>query len=325
MKRLTSLPVQIFELVLTQILKMKISIITMAVSVLFFLYSTAQEPIPATINPINETFQVDTLANDGEELEVDSLKLTNDETLYKSIWNSTQIKYPANTLPNKNDTITISLLNSGDSPFVMPVKGQILSKFGPRHRRMHTGTDIRLNSGDTVRCAFDGRVRLAKVFRGYGNLVLVRHNNGLETIYAHLKAIKVKVNDTIKAGDLIGLGGRTGRATCNHLHFETRLFGEPFDSNKYIDYETFALRSDKVIYKNKQFVTDLKDLREKPAPENKLLLASGGSGASRHVIRKGDNLWVIAKKYNTTVKKLCAANKITASKTLKVGSVLRIN
>jgi len=303
---------------------MKISIITLAVSVLFTLYSTAQEPIPATINPINETFQVDTLANDGEELEVDSLKSC-DETIYKNIWNSTQIKYPTNTLPNKNDTITISLLNSGDSPFVMPVKGQILSKFGLRHRRMHTGTDIRLNSGDTVRCAFDGRVRLAKVFRGYGNLVLVRHNNGLETIYAHLKAIKVKVNDTIKAGDLIGLGGRTGRATCNHLHFETRLFGEPFDSNKYIDYETFALRSDKVIYKNKQFVTDLKDLREKPAPENKLLLASGGSGASRHVIRKGDNLWVIAKKYNTTVKKLCAANKITASKTLKVGSVLRIN
>jgi murein DD-endopeptidase MepM/ murein hydrolase activator NlpD len=324
MKRLPSLPVQIFELVLTQILKMKISIITLAVSVLFSLYSTAQEPIPATINPINETFQVDTLANDGEELEVDSLK-TCDETIYKNIWNSTQIKYPTNTLPNKNDTIIISLLNSGDSPFVMPVKGQILSKFGPRHRRMHTGTDIRLNSGDTVRCAFDGRVRLAKVFRGYGNLVLVRHNNGLETIYAHLKAIKVKVNDTIKAGDLIGLGGRTGRATCNHLHFETRLFGEPFDSNKYIDYETFALRSDKVIYKNKQFVTDLKDLREKPAPENKLLLASGGSGASRHVIRKGENLWVIAKKYNTTVKKLCAANKITASKTLKVGSVLRIN
>jgi len=303
---------------------MKISIITLAVSVLFSLYSTAQEPIPATINPINETFQVDTLVNDGEELEVDSLKSC-DETIYKNIWNSTQIKYPTNTLPNKNDTIVISLLNSGDSPFVMPVKGQILSKFGPRHRRMHTGTDIRLNSGDTVRCAFDGRVRLAKVFRGYGNLVLVRHNNGLETIYAHLKAIKVKVNDTIKAGDLIGLGGRTGRATCNHLHFETRLFGEPFDSNKYIDYETFALRSDKVIYKNKQFVTDLKDLREKPAPENKLLLASGGSGSSRHVIRKGENLWIIAKKYNTTVKKLCAANKITASKTLKVGSVLRIN
>lgn len=302
---------------------MKISAITLTISLLFSLYSIAQQPLPATINPINETFQVDTLGNEVEELEVDSLKSC-DQTIYKNIWNSTQIKYPANTLPNKNDTITISLMGSGDSPFVMPVKGQILSKFGPRHRRMHTGTDIRLNSGDTVRCAFDGRVRLARKFNGYGNLVLVRHNNGLETIYAHLKAIKVKVNDTIKAGDLIGLGGRTGRATCNHLHFETRLFGEPFDSNKYIDYETFALRSDKVYYKNKQFEIDVNNLRDKPAPENTLLLASG-SGASKHVIRKGDNLWVIARKYNTTVKKLCVKNNITAQKTLKVGSVIRIN
>ena len=296
---------------------MKKTAITLAIGILFSLYSIAQEPLPATINPINETFQVDTLTNDGEELEVDSLKPTCDETLYKNIWNSTQIKYPANTLPNKNDTVIISLFSSSDSPFVMPVKGQILSKFGPRHRRMHTGTDIRLNSGDTVRCAFDGRVRLAKSFRGYGNLVLVRHNNGLETIYAHLKAIKVKVNDTIKAGDLVGLGGRTGRATCNHLHFETRLFGEPFDSNKYIDYNTFALRSDKVYYKNKQFVTDLKDLRDKPAPENKLLLASGGSGVAKHVIRKGDTLSVIARKYNTTVKKLCVTNKNYSSKNAK--------
>jgi hypothetical protein len=303
---------------------MKKTVIILAIGMLFSLYSTAQEPTPATINPINENFQVDTLTTDGEELEIDSLK-TSDETIYKNIWNSTQIKYPANTLPNKNDTIVISLLSEGDSPFVMPVKGQILSKFGIRHRRMHTGTDIRLNSGDTVRCAFDGRVRLAKKFNGYGNLVLVRHSNGLETIYAHLKSIKVKVNDTIKAGDLIGLGGRTGRATCNHLHFETRLFGEPFDPNKYIDYNTFTLQADKVYYKNKQFVTNLADLRDKPAPENKLLLASGGINGSKHVIRKGDNLWTIAKKYNTTVKKLCAANKITAQKTLKVGSVIRIN
>ena len=303
---------------------MKITVLTLAIGMLFSLYSIAQEPLPATINPINETFEIDTLANDAEELEIDSLKPSADETLYKNIWNSTQIKYPANTLPNKNDTVVITLFNPGDSQFVMPVKGQILSKFGWRHRRMHTGTDIRLNSGDTVRCAFDGRVRLAKSFRGYGNLVLVRHSNGLETIYAHLKSIKVKVNDTIKAGDLVGLGGRTGRATCNHLHFETRLFGEPFDSFKYIDANTFALKSDKIYYKNKQFEIDVKDLRDKPVPENKLLLASGGAGG-KHVIRKGDNLWTIAKKYNTTVKKLCATNKITASKTLKVGSVIRIN
>jgi Membrane proteins related to metalloendopeptidases len=304
---------------------MKITVTTLAFGLLFALNSLAQEPIPATITPINETFQIDTLTIDPEDLEVDSLAPSLDESLYKNIWNSTQIKYPVNTLPGKNDTVVISLINSGDSPFVMPVKGQILSKFGPRHRRMHTGTDIRLNSGDTVRCAFDGRVRLAKSFRGYGNLVLVRHANGLETIYAHLKAIKVKVNDSLKAGDLVGLGGRTGRATCNHLHFETRLFGEPFDSNKYIDWDTFALQADKIYYKNKQFEVDPSKLRDKPLPENKLLLASHSHGSGKHVIRRGDSLSSIAKRYNTTVKKLCAANKITAQKTLKVGSVLRIN
>lgn len=302
---------------------MKITTFAIIVGLLFPVYSIAQQAIPDKLHPTKATIELDSMLNAVEDLEIDSLKTT-DETLYKNIWNCTQIKYPANTFPKKDDTITISLIGPHDNPFVSPIKGQILSKFGPRHRRMHTGTDIRLNSGDTVRCAFDGRVRLAKRFSGYGNLVLVRHNNGLETIYAHLKAIKVKVNDTIKAGDLIGLGGRTGRATCNHLHFETRLFGEPFDSNKYIDFETFTLLSDKVYYRNKQFEIDPDRFNIKLAPEIRPVVASK-SGASKHVIRNGDNLWTIAKKYNTTVKKICMTNNITAQKTLKVGSVLRIN
>jgi len=302
---------------------MKITTFAIIVGLLFPVYSIAQQAIPDKLHPTKATIELDSILNAVEDLEIDSLKTT-DETLYKNIWNYTQIKYPANTFPKKDDTITISLIGPHDNPFVAPVKGQILSKFGPRHRRMHTGTDIRLNSGDTVRCAFDGRVRLAKRFSGYGNLVLVRHNNGLETIYGHLKAIKVKVNDTIKAGDLIGLGGRTGRATCNHLHFETRLYGEPFDSNKYIDFETFALRSEKVYYRNKQFEIDPDRFNIKLAPEIRPVVASK-SGASKHVIRNGDNLWTIAKRYNTTVKKICVTNNITAQKTLKVGSVLRIN
>jgi LysM repeat protein len=215
---------------------------------------------------------------------------------------------------------------------------------------MHTGTDIKLNSGDTVRCAFDGKVRLAKRFSGYGNLVLVRHSNGLETIYGHLKAIKVNVNDTIKAGDLIGLGGRTGRATCDHLHFETRLFGIPFDGSKYINYETCSLRSNHIYYKNNQFEIDPRNFDKKhvenlPAiaakvipEENEIPIekvtstrkvsskaSASKSAASKHVIRPGDNLWVIAKKYKTSVNKLCAANNITTHKTLKVGTVLKIN
>lgn len=311
----------------------------------------------------------DTIVNTIEDSEVDSLfaeenipndsLISNDETLYKNIWSSTQIKYPLNTLPPKDVTVTITLTEPYDHPFVNPITGKVISKFGKRGRRMHTGTDIKLNLGDSVLCAFDGKVRLAKRFNGYGNMVLVRHKNGLETLYGHLKEIKVKVNDSIKAGDLIGYGGHTGRATCDHLHFETRLFGEPFDNSKYIDFRNHSLKSNHIYYKNKQFEIDPANFGRKELPESRPAIASQSNAAvkdtaavhqeveekttvasskgktaskakssakvTRHVVRKGDNLWVIAKKYNTTVKKLCSVNNITAQKTLKVGSVIRIN
>lgn len=326
---------------------MKIRTFTLTIGLLFSIFTYSQQAVRDTLTTDIEVAETDSLLSTIEELPNDSL-ISKDETLYKNIWNCTQIKYPLNTLPPKDVTVTIRLAEAYDHPFVLPVKGQVLSKFGRRGRRMHTGTDIRLNSGDTVRCAFDGKVRLAKRFSGYGNLVLVRHNNGLETIYGHLKAIKVKVNDTIKAGDLIGLGGRTGRATCNHLHFETRLFGEPFDSNKYIDFRNCALKSNHVYYKNKQFEIDPENFKARISPENKTLPGSNlvaenktipenvpspdsvvkvkaKAETSKHVIRKGDTLSVIAKKYNTSVKRLCTCNNITTRKTLKVGSVLRIN
>jgi len=301
---------------------MKSLTLTLTICLFFSVFGFAQQSLPDTIKPKIQSSEMDSLLGTIEEISEDSLQSL-DESLYKNIWNTTQIKYPVNTLPNKNDTIVIGLVGNNSTKFILPVKGAIISKYGPRHGRMHTGTDIRLNSGDTVRCAFDGRVRLAKRFSGYGNLVLVRHNNGLETIYGHLKAICVKVNDTLKAGDLIGLGGRTGRATCNHLHFETRLFGQPFDSNKYIDFEIGSLRSDKVYYANKRAEIDLHNFKKKPLPSDGAELAAGGT--TKHVIRKGDNLSTIARRYHTSVRKICAANKITAQTTLKIGRVLRIN
>jgi murein DD-endopeptidase MepM/ murein hydrolase activator NlpD len=301
---------------------MKFSILILTSSLFFSTYCIAQQSVPDTIVSKTPVSEMDSLLNTIEEIQEDSIKSI-DEVLYKNNWSSTQIKYPANTLPPKTDTITISLRGTGNLKFIAPTKGPVISKFGPRRGRMHSGTDIRINSGDTIRSAFDGKVRLAKRFSGYGNLVLVRHNNGLETIYGHLKTIKVKLNDSIKAGDLIGLGGRTGRATCNHLHFETRLFGQAFDSNKYIDFETYTLRTDKIYYANKRFEVDLANFKKKPSPADGLEFAEGG--ARKHVIRKGDNLSTIARKYQTSVRKICAANNITAQTTLKIGRVLKIN
>jgi murein DD-endopeptidase MepM/ murein hydrolase activator NlpD len=303
---------------------MKLSVLSFIVSLFFSIGSFAQmAPLPIDTIPAKiEVSEMDSLLDTMEEIHADSLKSLND-ILYKNVWNCTQIKYPENTIPNKNDTITIFFANPGDLDFVPPVKGKVISKFGIRHGRMHTGTDIKLNSGDTVRCAFDGRVRLAKRFSGYGNLVLVRHNNGLETIYGHLKAIKVKVNDSIKAGDLIGLGGRTGRATCDHLHFETRLFGQAFDAGKYIDYDTFTLKTDKIYYANKRFEIDKANFKKKPSPAEAEVLAAGTM--RKHVVRKGDTLSGIARKYHTSVKKICTTNHITTQTTLKIGRVLKIS
>jgi murein DD-endopeptidase MepM/ murein hydrolase activator NlpD len=303
---------------------MKLSILTLTAALFFSISSFAQQlPLPIdTIPAIIEPSEMDSLLNTIEDIHEDSLKSL-DETLYKNNWSCTQIKYPENTMPGKADTITIIFSNGSDGGFVPPYKGKIISKFGIRHGRMHTGTDIKLNSGDTVRCAFDGKVRLAKRFSGYGNLVLVRHNNGLETIYGHLKAIKVKVNDSIKAGDLIGLGGRTGRATCDHLHFETRLFGQAFDGAKYIDYDTFSLKTDKIYYANKRFEVDKANFKKKPTAAEAEMLADGT--VRKHVIRKGDTLSGIARKYHTSVKKICTTNHITTQTTLKIGRVLKIS
>ncbi len=257
----------------------------------------------------------------AEELSADSLK-TGDEVYYKDNWSTTQIRYAQDMLPDRDDTVAIILIGRSDNPFCPPVKGKVISKFGRRGGRIHTGTDFKLNSGDTVRCAFDGRVRLAKRFSGYGNLVLVRHKNGLETIYAHLKSIAVNVNDTLQAGDVVGLGGRTGRATTDHLHFETRFLGEPFDSGKYIDLETFALNSSKIYYKNHQFETDPANFKRKTA--GRAMMAST-EGAGEHIICRGDNLWTIARRYRTTINRLCEVNGISRHEVLRTGNVLKIN
>ncbi len=286
---------------------------------LFFLFSLSSASI------FSQDVSNDTITSSDIENYEDAL-LSSDfeqvDSLYKNIWNSTQIKYGVN-LVSKSDTITIGL--NGKDQYCHPCDGKVISKFGRRGRRQHTGTDIKLHHGDSVRCIFDGRVRIAKRFSGYGNMVVVRHNNGLETLYAHLSSIKVAINDTIRAGDLIGLGGRTGRATTEHLHFETRLFGEPFDSSIYIDFEKGELKSDSIFYNNHRFATNMADLRKKPQVKTSASTQALAAGESTiHVVRSGDSLWRIARKYGTSIAKICEDNKLRADQVLKIGSQIQI-
>ena len=120
-------------------------------------------------------------------------------------------------------------LGEHENEFCYPYPGKLISPFGYRGSRMHTGIDIKAVPNDTVRAALPGVVRMSKYYSGYGNLVLIRHYNGIETVYAHNSKNLVRVNDAVEAGDPIALAGRTGRATTEHVHFEVRIASEPFN------------------------------------------------------------------------------------------------
>jgi hypothetical protein len=137
---------------------------------------------------------------------------------------------------NFKDTTCISLVDQNSCGYVHPFNGYVTSGFGPRRMGYHLGIDIKLEVGDTVVCAFDGKVRIARRSSSYGNVVVVRHNNGLETYYAHLSAINVEVGQYIKAGESIGLGGNTGHSTGSHLHFEVRFKGHPLNPSELISF-----------------------------------------------------------------------------------------
>lgn len=209
------------------------------------------------------------------------------------------------------------------SEFSYPLDGlrRVNSRYGYRRRsgRMHYGIDLQLSVGDTVRSAFDGRVRLVDYERrGYGKYVVIRHTNGLETIYGHLSNNSiVKSGDIVRAGDPIGLGGNTGRSTGPHLHLEMRLLGQPINPDQIINFDTGVPHNEIYVYKKG------KDTRRTYAKKSGNSPARSGN-IKVHKIQRGDTLSGIASRYGTTVSKLCELNGISRSTTLQVGRTLRV-
>ncbi len=225
-------------------------------------------------------------------------------------WNTDKVHVYTNyAVP---DTFTIDLKG-----FVMPTTNtKITSKFGPRWRRMHKGIDVKVYVGDTIRAAFSGKVRIVKYERrGYGKYVVLRHDNGLETIYGHLSKQLVKVNDYVEAGDVIGLGGNTGRSTGSHLHFETRFMGEAINPALLFDFEKQDIVADTYLFQ--------KGRNRYPRSSAKGAVATSGGDMQYCKVRRGDTLERIARRQGTTVDRLCKLNRITRRTTLRIGQVLR--
>ena len=232
-----------------------------------------------------------------------------------------------NDLP---ESLTITLVDSIHS-YCIPHPGPVTSQYKFRWRRAHKGVDIGLETGDAVYAAFDGVVRVdmsTRMSGGYGNVIVIRHVNGLETYYGHLSKRLVKSGDIVKAGELIGYGGSTGRSTGPHLHFETRYMGQAFDPERIFDFENGTLRSEEFTLKKHYFSinshygqTDQQSLAaSKKTPKD----TGSKSKKVYYTVKKGDNLSKIAKKYGTTVANICQLNGIRKNKVVKVGQRIRV-
>ncbi len=239
------------------------------------------------------------------------------DILYKNMWDTLNIRIGRTDWSKISDSSILFMHNINEDSFVFPFKGKLISPYGPRGGRFHAGVDIKLDRGDSVVSAFDGKVRIARTISGYGKIVVVRHNNGLETTYGHLSKFCVKVNDEVKAGQLLGLGGRTGRASTEHLHFETRILGEHFNPNKIIDFEHYCLKHDHLAMD--------KTLLGFGGKSSSLIVNDSSDTGSQYVkIKSGDTLYALALKHKTTVKNICKLNGIKETKILSVGSRLRV-
>ena len=251
------------------------------------------------------------------------LKTVDSLALQKQI-RAEQSEYPALSLyPNWNnqyvhaygnaiipETYTIDLTG-----FHMPTPStKITSPFGPRWRRMHNGLDLKVNIGDTIVAAFDGKVRIVKYERrGYGKYVVIRHDNGLETVYGHLSKQLVEENQLVKAGEVIGLGGNTGRSTGSHLHFETRFLGIAINPIYMFDFPKQDIVADTYTFRKTKGV--------KRAGSHDTQAADGT--IRYHKVKSGDTLSRIAKLRGVSVSTLCKLNRIKPTTTLLIGQVLR--
>lgn len=241
--------------------------------------------------------------------------------------------------------------------FHMPTPSRVItSNYGYRATfgRMHKGLDIKVYTGDTISSAFDGKVRVvAYEAKGYGKYVVIRHNNGLETIYGHLSKHLCKVGDVVRAGEPIGLGGNTGRSTGSHLHFETRLMGEALDPSLLFDFVAqdvtcdfydfyrsgghhdaggYGRESDPALASNTGAQADNDPLLASVTGDNNVDDSSKRGKKSKkkekkdrkiYKVRKGDTLYSISHRVGCTVGDLCSKNGISQGAVLRLGQVLR--
>ena len=249
-------------------------------------------------------------------------------------WDNSHAHSHVSVMP---DTFRISLKN-----FCMPTTSRVLtSNFGSRWGRQHKGLDIKVYIGDTIRAAFAGKVRVVRYEgRGYGKYVVIRHDNGLETYYAHMSKQLVVEDQEVRAGQPIGLGGNTGRSTGSHLHFETRLCGIALNPALMFDFRNQDVVDDYFVFNKSTYqresivATRLRGVSggyTSYESDEDVELATAAPAASYaqesrfHKVKSGETLYSIAKKRGTTVDAIMKLNHLKKNAKLKAGQILKFN
>lgn len=242
----------------------------------------------------------------GEDCELSEELIPADE-LYGQ-WDTSMVHFYGENEFARIAKTKIQLAHNRACDFFFPVEnGKLTSPFGWRGRRPHKGIDIDLVTGDKVFACFEGKVRYAKFNSSYGNAVVIRHPNGLETYYAHLDRIDVKPGDYVQAGDVIGLGGNTGRSRGDHLHFEVRFLGVAIDPLSLIKIDTYELVANNII------ISSTKGDKIRLEPLEKY-----------HTVKPGESIAKIANLYCIPVQSLLEMNNLAEDKMLMIDSKIRI-
>jgi murein DD-endopeptidase MepM/ murein hydrolase activator NlpD len=244
----------------------------------------------------------------AEEVLVDSIWITAHE--YYGLWDSKKVDSYDFDPREFDDTLQVILYDPYfGSNWSVPVENtEINSPFGRRWYRWHHGADLKLSVGDPVKAAFDGIVRVRSYERqGYGHYLVLRHRNGLETLYGHLSRVQVAVGQEIRAGDVLGEGGNTGRSTGPHLHFEVRYRGLSIDPTEIFDFEIGRIRSQVFQLTANSFEHEIR-MRE----------------SIYHRVRSGENLSLIARRYGVRMSQITRLNGISTRAVLQIGQRLQI-
>ncbi|MBQ5393831.1 MAG: peptidoglycan DD-metalloendopeptidase family protein [Alistipes sp.] len=253
-----------------------------------------------------------------------------DSTIFEKYWDNEKLfPYKDVEYSSLPKSLVIDLVDSTNGYHTPYKPSPIRSRYGPRRGRAHQGVDLALKAGEKIYATFSGRVRISLYHKGgYGNLVIIRHDNGLETFYGHLSERMVEPNQWVEAGQVIGLGGSTGRSTGPHLHFETRYYGQSFDPERLIDFKSGTLCRETFLLKRSYFSIYSRasqDFEDEIANEEQDKKEQAEREAMRyHKIRSGDTLGAIARKYGTTVGNICRLNGIKSTTILRIGRTLRV-